>query len=252
MATQVRRSGVRAPIPDEQYAAGETYYTKDHLRRIFRSFKAKPDTDLDWLRDEIERCAWVYVAFSDHHRPRSIEPSERKRRLNSFRKRAEAFLAAAEAVGANMRLAEDIRGAADALAKRDGLPDFGPELIRYESIPPGDPISMPVWHGAAEKQIKKTHDGLRWFVRVLREAEARAQQGIRPAGNRADLPQHEFVCGIERVYQKTALEPRRPNFDPISEEERGELLDLLNACLLPLGVNMTRSALLGLYRRAIG
>ena len=88
------------------------------------------------------------------------------------------------------------------------------------------------------------------FVRVLQEAEGRVQQDIRPAGNRPDQDQHEFVCSIERIYQQAALEPRRPNFDPILEEERGELLDLLNACLLPLGVKMTRSALLGLYRRA--
>ncbi len=247
--TKIEPSSLRAPLSDEQDAAGETYYSDEQFRTIAASFKIKPGVDLDKLRARLERCAWIYVAFAAH-RPRSLGPSERKRALHSLHKIAEKLLAALDVVQANTRIGEDILGAAVALAKRDGLPDFGPELMRYESIPPGDPISMPVWHGTAANQIKKIYEDLRWLVRVLSETERRAKQDIRPAGKRADLPQHEFVCGIERIYQETALSPRRPRFDPISDEERGELLDLLDTCLFPLGVNMTRSALLGLYRRA--
>jgi hypothetical protein len=249
--TEIEPSGLRAPLSDEQGAAGETYYSDEQFRRIAASFKIKPGVDLDKLRARFECCAWIYVAFAAH-RPRSLGPSERKRKLHSLHKTAEKLLATLDVVQANARTAADILGAADALAKRDGLPDFGPELIPYESIPPGDPMSMPVWQGAAAKQIKKIHEDLRWFVRILKEALERTKQDIRPAGKRADLPQHEFVCGIERIYQETALAPGKPYFDPISDEERGELLNLLDTCLFPLGVNMTRSALLGLHRRATG
>jgi hypothetical protein len=86
---------------------------------------------------------------------------------------------------------------------------------------------------------------------VLDEAERAIQLAIKPAGNRADEALHDFVRNIFSVYQEAAVDPRNPYYDGELGEEQGEFLDFLNTCLLPLEVNMTFSALLGLYRRAI-
>jgi len=174
---------------------------------------------------------------------------ECQRRL--LRSKAEAFAEALDAARSSIWLTEDIRGASVELVRRkEALPDYLPEPIEYDSCPPGNPITLQSWGGPAQEQIKKVRGALHWFVEVLRLAEARAQQGIRPASRRADEPLYEFLFGIEQLYEQAACNPTRPHFDPIEEVERGELLDLINACLAPLGVNMTRSALLALYRRA--
>jgi hypothetical protein len=242
--------GLRAPLSDDHDAAGETYYGPDHLAVIDRSFEAKPNADLAEFRRKIERQAWLYVAY-EHGKTRRPLPSDRKRHIAKLRKRAAAFAEALDSARSSIWLAEDIRGAAEKLARRkEALPSYPPDLIEYESCPPGDPVILQSWGRPAEEQIKTVYDELQWFLEVLRLAEMRAQQAIRPASPRADEPLHEFICGIERLYEQTASNPTRPYFDPTEDVQRGELLDLINACLTPLGVNLTRSALLALYRRA--
>ena len=47
MAIKLEKSGVRAPLSDEEDAAGKTYYTNDDFNRIVATFRAKPGTNLD-------------------------------------------------------------------------------------------------------------------------------------------------------------------------------------------------------------
>lgn len=118
--------------------------------------------------------------------------------------------------------------------------------------PPNSPTEGKSWYSAIENKINKMYDDVRWLVRVLREAESRIERDIQPAAKRSDEALYGFIQRIHPIYQELAVNPKAPYFDAIADQEEGEFLKFLDACLRPLGVNKTHSALRGLYRRAIG
>ena len=223
-------------------------YADDDIARIAASYRLRSDDVWPiWFKERLERIAWIYRETKAEEKP--AIPSATIRRMEALRQRARYLTTILDA--ADFRLQGELDLAARELADMYGLPDFEAEVVVYESIPPGDPITKTRW--PVERQLYKSRQAVDYLVAVFDTALRRMTDEKEPGGNRADEHLHEIVRALDSFYRETAADPRNPYFDSVSGVEKGELLSLLHASLYPLGVHLdSSSALLSRWQRAIG
>jgi hypothetical protein len=131
-----------------------------------------------------------------------------------------------------------------ALANRTSVPDVPGEVQRTlhrtcEALVEAEKL---IGHTVAVAELKKT----------TRERK-HAKPGRKAAGRRADEPLHDFVRFLDQVYEELAENPRSPGtVDRSSDAKGGELVELLDACLRPLGQIYETDGIVSLWRRATG
>ena len=235
---------------DDKSQAECPRYHNDDITRIGASYCLTKEAGLPvwpiWFKERLERIAWIYTQAKAEKKLST--PSTTKRDAEALRTQTRRLAASLEKAREDDRLKQEISVAAKELAGIYGLPDFEPEAITYESIPPGDPITRKSW--PVDRQMQQAGRTIDWLVAVFDTVLCRMTEEMGHPGNRADEDLHEFIRAIDSLYRETAADPRNPYFDPISGVEKGELLGLLHACLYPLGIYLEGSALLGRWQRA--
>jgi hypothetical protein len=135
--------------------------------------------------------------------------------------------------------------------------------IFYESVIPDTKLeTLKEWD--VSRWITGIKIDLKWLIAVLEHANQRNlvlktdprgvepwQWQLPPAGNRADDPFFEFMEVIVFAYRDHAKRPIKPVYDRTKSEPEGELLDLIHACLSPLGAKKTKLALFKALNRLL-
>jgi hypothetical protein len=214
------------------------YSAKDQAW-ILKAWRRRPNAE-EAVFAQIERDAQYFRCWREQAEAEPLSASRQERYWQRIApKVAAAASALAEALNDSCRY-PDLIAAAHDVARANGLvpPD-----------PPGVSLGLGViW--PAETRLEQAHGGLELLRQVIERASERAASRKGPAGRQADEALHWFVRALDKVYRHTALEPERPTNND-EGEKFGELLDFLDACLVPLGVERSVGALYSLWWDAV-
>ena len=234
-----KRLWIRAPLTEEEEASGQMYYSEGNIKSILQTFKPRSDLDRDEFVRRLENAAWWFVnlAAADKAKP----PSTSQRKWEQRARKIEGLLADFGQMSGWER--GDLEYAAEHLAQRTGaLPDLAPERIELPPVPGAEPSPSDyttVWPVA--EQIEKSLATLRWLRECVIEAALWAEYQKATSGNRPIEAKHDFYRTVFSIYEEAAENPRDPYKDPTKETPSGEVLDMLQACLQPLGVLDSKS-----------
>lgn len=247
-------------MPHDDHNSGELVealidvYTTGQIGRILSTVKWGSDVQSDKIQRQIQNAAWLYEPY----RRLLLEegrPSDRERRLQPVLKKLRAASAAVQ--GLSSADLDHLNSAGQDLGKTEGrLPDVEPERVTLPP-PPGqtEPDCMNIWDGA--RQIDAGLERLNWLVRCVERAIERVGREKLPHGGAvADDPLHAVIRKLNKTYLEYAADPRTPgtNIGDGSRESRtwrqSELLDFLEAALCSLGIQKSREAIYGDWRRA--
>ncbi len=237
-----KRLRIRAPLTEDEVANGQTYYSEADINHILGIFASRPDLDRDEFVGRLEKAAWLFVnlAATDKAKP----PSTLQREWEHRARKIEGLLADFSQMSGGER--GDLEYAADQLAQRTGaLLDLAPPVPGAEPSPSDFTTVWPV-----AEQIEKSMATLRWLRECVTEAALWAEYQKANPGNRPIEAKHDFYRTVVRIYQEAAENPRNPQKDWLDGFFFGEVLDMLQACLEPLGVPDSKSIIYATYYRA--
>ena len=246
--TEKKRLWIRTPITDGDYDSGQRYYSESDIESIFQTFKPRSDLDRVEFVRRLENAAWWFVnlAATDKAKP----PSTLQRDWVQRAKKIEGLLADFGQMSGWER--GDLEYAAEQLAQRTGaLPDLAPDRIELPPVPGAEPSPSDyttVWPVA--EQIEKSLAAVRWLRECVTEAALWAEYQKADSGNRPIEEKHDFYRTVVSIYEEAAENPRNPYKDTTKETPSGEVLDLLEACLRPLGVLDSKSVIHATRERA--
>ncbi len=230
-----KRLQIRAPLTEGEETSGQTYYSEGNIKSILQTFKPRPDLDRDEFVRRLENAAWRFVnlAATDKAEP----PSTLQLKWEQRARKIEGLLADFGQMSGWER--GDLEYAAEQLAQRTGeLPDLEPGRVDLLPVPgveasPSD--YMMVW------PVEKSLAAVRWLHECVTEAALWAGYQKATPGNRPIEAKHTFYRTAVNIYEEAAEDPRNPQKDRIRGDLSGEVLDMLQACLQPLGVLDSRS-----------
>ncbi len=242
MTASKKRFHIRDPLTRDEEANGQTYYNEAYINRILGQFASHPDVDRAEFARRLENAAWWFVnlAAADKAKPPSTLEREWKQRARKI----EELLANFAQMSGGER--GDLEYAADQLAQRTGaLLDLAPPVPGAEPSPSDFTTVWPV-----AEQIEKSLAAVRWLGECVTEAALWAAYQKADPGNRPIEEKHDFYRTVVRIYDEAAENPRNPHKDPLDGIFFGEVLDMLQACLKPLGVHDSESIIYKTYYRA--
>lgn len=216
--------------PKRSAAPLATVYGPAERAAILEAYELRSGVEPSAILDRIESAARFYLAWRDGEKAERLSPAEQVRRWR----------------GLGSRLATARQCAQSLLAEPYRLADFE---YAAEDLAQG---------GARPKTLGDALAALDWLARVAAKATARAgaqkttktKTARRPAaGKKPDEPTRTFARVVVETYRQTAARPRGPCHPRRDMNYRaGELLDLLGACLRPLGRHHSDSGLFALWR----
>ncbi len=243
-----KRLWIRAPLTEEEEASGQMYYSEVNIKDILQTFKPRSDLDRDKFVRRLENAAWWFVNLAATDKAKS--PSTLQREWEQRARKIEELLANFAQMSGGER--GDLEWAADQLAQRTGaLPDLAPDRIELPPVPGAEPSPSDyttVWPVA--EQIEKSLVALRWLHECVTEAALWAEYQKADPGNRPIEAKHDFYRTVVRIYEEAAEDPQNPQEDRTEGTFSGEMLDMLQACLKPLGVHDSESIIYKTYYRA--
>ena len=243
-----KRLRIRAPLTKEEEAGGQRYYSEGNIESILQTFKPRSDLDRDEFARRLENAAWRFVNLAAAEKAKP--PSTLQRDWEQRARKIERLLANFDQMSGWERA--DLEWAAEQLAQRTGaLPDLAPDTIELPPVPGAEPSPSDyttVWPVA--EQIEKSLATLRWLRECVTEAALWAEYQKTTPGNRSIEEKHEFYRTVFSIYEEAAENPRNPYKDPTKGTPSGEVLDLLEACLRPLGVLDSKSGIHATRERA--
>ncbi len=243
-----KRLWIRAPLTEEEEASGQIYYSEGNIKSILQAFKPRSDLDRDEFVLRLENAAWRFVnlAATDKAKP----PSTLQRDWKQRARKIEGLLADFGQMSGWER--GDLEYAAEQLAQRTGsLPDLAPERIELPPVPGAEPSPSDyttVWPVA--EQIEKSLATVRWLHECVTEAALWAGYQKANPGNRPIEEKYDFYRTVVSIYEEAAENPRNPYKDRTKGTPSGEVLDMLQACLQPLGVRDSKSIIYATCGRA--
>ncbi|MCH8112080.1 MAG: hypothetical protein IH905_09040 [Proteobacteria bacterium] len=243
-----KRLWIRAPLTEEEEASGQMYYSEGSIKSILQTFKPRSDLDRDEFVRRLENAAWWFVNLAAAGKAKP--PSTLQRKWEQRARKIEGLLADFGQMSGRER--GDLEWAAEQLAQRTGaLPDLAPDRIELPPVPGTEPSPSDyttVWPVA--EQIEKSLAAIRWLCECVTEAALWAKYQKATPGNRPIEEKHDFYRAVARIYEEAAEDPRNPQKDRINGGWSGEVLDMLQACLQPLGVLDSKSIIYETYYRA--
>ncbi len=243
-----KRLWIRAPLTEEEEASGQMYYSEANIKSILQTFKPRSDLDRDEFVRRLENAAWWFVNLAATDKAKS--PSTLQREWEQRARKIEGLLADFGQMSGWER--GDLEYAAEQLAQRTGeLPDLEPGRVDLPPVPGVEPSPsdyMTVWPVA--EQIEKSLAAVRWLHECVTEAALWAEYQKANPGNRPIEAKHDFYRTAVNIYEEAAEDPRNPQKDRLRGDLSGEVLDMLQACLQPLGVTDSKSIIYATYYRA--
>ena len=246
-----KRLSIRAPLTEEEEASGQMYYSEGNIKSILQTFKPRSDLDRDEFVRRLETAAWLFVNLAATDKAKS--PSTSQRKWEQRARKIEGLLADFGQMSGWER--GDLEYAAEQLAQRTGsLPDLAPERIELPPVPGAEPSPSEyttVWPVA--KQIEKSLAAVRWLGECVTEAALWAEYQKATPGNRPIEAKHDFYHTVASIYEEAAEGSWYPQKDGTEGtlSGSGEVLDMLQACLEPLGVPDSRSVISATYDRTV-
>ncbi len=243
-----KRLWIRAPLTEEEEASGQIYYSEGSIKSILQTFKPRSDLDRDKFVRRLENAAWLFVNLAAAGKAKP--PSTLQLKWEQRARKIEGLLADFGQMSGGER--GDLEYAAEQLAQRTGaLPDLAPDTIELPPVPGAEPSPSDyttVWPVA--EQIEKSLATLRWLRECVTEAALWAEYQKADSGNRPIEEKYDFYRTVVSIYEEAAENPRNPYKDPTKGTPSGEVLDLLEACLRPLGVLDSKSGIHATRERA--
>ena len=238
-----KRLRIHAPLTEDEVANGQTYYSEADINHILGIFASRPDLDRDEFVGRLEKAAWLFVKLAATGKAKP--PSTLQREWEQRARKIEKLLADFARMSGFER--GDLEYAADQLAQRTGaLLDLAPPVPGAEPSPSDFTTVWPV-----AEQIEKSLAAVRWLGECVTEAALWAAYQKADPGNRPIEEKHDFYRTVVRIYQEAAENPRNPQKDRLDDGIFfGEVLDMLQACLKPLGVHDSESIIYKTYYRA--
>jgi len=217
-------------------------YTSDEKQRILDSVVWKQGADTSLILMQIERGAIWCAGLRQAHAERPDRPASKQlefwHSLHSGLQDVNARLA---------RVLDDsliYMEIETALASRTAVVDV-PETVRQTLLRASEGL------GDAEKLVRHTIE-FAASEKTTRERK-HAPAGRKAAGRRADKALHNFVRLLHRIYCESGENPRPPvTEDHSSGFKGGEIVQLLDACLRPIGLAYSSDGIVSLLRRATG
>lgn len=198
--------------------------TEKRFSEVIATFEKKTNFNCAELWQFFTRCVWIYY---EHVKiaQKIARSRERVSSLKAFRKR----IAALDKALAGLRADPYINRAVN-------------DAARYVDQP----------HAVAGSNLVQRFIGqLKLLGDVIAAAETAAIATKEPSGgNRPDAALHELIPAVSELYMREAAVPREPNGWAADTNDGGELLNLLQATLRPLGIKKTNAALRKMYQRA--
>jgi hypothetical protein len=258
-----RRSTVREPIPEGEWRTNSFYYDEAHQALILDTFERKPEADDQAFLLRLEIGACFYVSKSLSRTTNAQRPHQMTRDRESIITSLKQYLELMEKLPVQTR--EDTISSAKQLARAN--PELGAIIpktaIFYKNVIP-DTNSETLLDWDVSRWIARIDLDLKWLIAVFEHANHRNlvlktdprgvepwQWQLPPAGNRADEPFSEFMKVIVSAYADHAKRPIKPVYDRTKSEPQGELLDLIHACLSPLGAKKSKLALFKALNRLL-
>ena len=194
----------------------KSYYSDAQFAEVLGTFRPAPGFDKAKFREQLERVAWFYYEWKAD--PDELQTDAQRRDF------IRTLGAAAKSLRVKMREAD----ASNCISK--AFRQIGADTIYL--------------------RLQRLQKALEWFGNVSDHAAAAIESDIKKGGNRPDEPLRELILSVTDLYQQAAENFQKPTGWQ-ADNKRGELLQLLQAVLRPVGVEMSLPALRQAYLRAL-
>jgi hypothetical protein len=272
-------SRVREPISEAEWRTVSFYYNDAQRQEILSTFERNPDADDRSLLDRLEIAAGFFVNKARSEREEPHRPHEANRHRDSIILKAKDLVDAIEKLAMPAR--EDILLAATQLARANHQFSeiIQSNVISYDDVIPGAKaqtreLNIDQWITRIKTDLEwlvacLEHANRRNFVPIVAEPDALGRQRLSTdpsglefptwhlprAGNRADGPLLDFIEAIVFTYADHAKRPVKPRYNKTRKTEiepKGELLDLIHACLSFLRITKSKAAVFKTLERLLG